>query len=238
MEIGNIFIEITVLLLCIVLGVFAGYSSVYCFNKLPEKWVLDYDQKPSEVFGNAERPRMKSYPWKPGLSMIFILILVKLMFENWQMGIPATLAIWIIIEIIFSDKIYKIIPDQLVILLALTGFGFVPTYKSFFQPILGIGVGILPMLIIYFLGKIIFKKEVLGFGDVKLMAAIGFLLGAEGVVFTFVTAFLTSGLYFAIALLMKKIKLNDEEPLGPFIGLAAITYLVFYNDLHMFLNIV
>jgi len=238
MEMNSLFINVLIIVVSIIVGFLSGYFAIYAFNKFPANWFYDYGENPEEQLILKELKRVKSYPWKPALAMIFTIICIKLGIEEWQFAIPAIVAIWVIVEIIIADRLYMIIPDQFVILLAVTGFGFIPFYDNFLSPLCGALLGLIPMMIIYIIGKLLFKKEIMGFGDVKLMAAIGFLLGPLGIIFTFITGFIGSGAYYGIALLMRKIKLKDEEPLGPFIGIAAILYLVFYKDLHMILNIV
>jgi len=234
----NIMKDVMIIFIGIIFGFLAGHATIYAFNKFPVTWFCEYGEPPSEKLKEAGNARMKSHPWKMAFSMLFTVIAIKLGIENWQLAIPAVIAIWIVVEIIIADRLYMIIPDQLVMLLAITGFGFVPFYDSLYTPLLGALLGIVPMLSIFTIGKIVFKKEVMGFGDVKLMGALGFLLGPPGIFFVFTAGFLMSGFFFGIALLLKKIKMTDEEPLGPFLGAAAILYLVFYKDLQFFLNIV
>ena len=238
MEINELTINILIIAISVTVGFLAGYFAVYAFNKFPAGWFCEYGEKPDINLLAEESKRIRSYPWKPALAMIFTVICIKLGIEDWQFAIPAIIAIWVIVEIIIADRLYMIIPDQFIILLAVTGFGFIPFYDNFLEPVWGTLIGLMPMILIYIIGKLLFKKEIMGFGDVKLMAALGFLLGPTGIIFTFITGFLSSGAFFGVALLLKKIKIKDEEPLGPFLGMAAILYLVFYKDLHMFLNIV
>lgn len=238
METNDVFVDVVIILVSMAVGFLAGYFAIFAFNKLPAKWFCEYGEVPKEEKFPRDEKRIKSYPWKPALAMVFTVISIKLGIEDWQFAIPAVVAIWLIVEIIISDKIYMIIPDQFIMLLALTGFGFIPFYDSFLEPVWGAILGMIPMVLVYGIGKLLFKKEIMGFGDVKLMTAIGFLLGPAGVIFTFTAGFISSGIFFGLALLLKKIKLKDEEPLGPFLGTAAIMYLIFYKDLHMFLNIV
>lgn len=238
METDNLTVKFLIVAASIIVGFLAGYFAVYAFNQFPSGWFCDYGEEPGQKLISKEAKRVRSYPWKPALAMIFTVICIKLGIEDWQFAIPAIVAIWVIVEIIIADRLYMIIPDQFIILLAVTGFGFIPFYDNFMEPIWGALLGMAPMMLIYLIGKLLFKKEIMGFGDVKLMAAIGFLLGPVGILFTFIIGFISSGSFFGVALLMKKIKMKDEEPLGPFLGIAAILYLVFYKDLHMFLNIV
>ena len=230
--------KILLLLISPPLGILAGHFAIYAFNTLPAKWFCDVGEEPGEKLVSQGNKRIRSHPWKWTLSMFFTAALMKWLLEDWQWALPALAAIWIIVEIILSDKQYMIIPDQFLLLLLLTGFGFVPYYDTLWTPFLGLGAGLLPMLLIYGTGKLLFRKDIMGFGDVKFMAAIGFLTGPYGVLFTFVVGFISSGIFFGIGILLRKIHLKDEEPLGPFLGAAAILFLIFYKDLHMYLNIV
>ena len=230
--------NIFIIVISLIFGFVAGHGAIYAFNKFPAKWFCDYGEEPPEELNIQGKIRMKSHPWKMALSMIFAVIAIKLGMENWQLAIPSVIAIWVIVEIMMADRLYMIIPDQLVMLLALTGFGFVPFYEDLYTPLLGALLGFAPLLSLFLMGKMVFKKEVVGFGDVKLMGALGFLIGPSGIIFVFTAGFLMSGIFYGMGLLLGKIKLKDEGPLGPFLGGGAILYLVFYKDLQFFLNIV
>jgi len=89
---------------------------------------------------------------------------------------------------------------------------------------LGILVGGGSMLLLGILGEIIFKKEALGGGDVKLMAMFGALLGWKLVILTFFMApLLGSGL----AIVMKYKYKKDIIPYGPFLSIASIVSLLY-----------
>lgn len=82
------------------------------------------------------------------------------------------------------------------------------------------GAGI--FLIITLLGGLIAGKEAMGFGDVKLMGALGLYFGFSGIIVVSLLAFLI-GAIASIILLATKIKKTDEYiPFGPFIVIAAI----------------
>lgn len=73
-------------------------------------------------------------------------------------------------------------------------------------------------------GKAVFRKDALGFGDVKLMAMVGAFFGWKVAVMTFfVSPFF--GLLYGIPLLV----FRDEHvmPFGPFLSMAAVLVIVF-----------
>ena len=80
-------------------------------------------------------------------------------------------------------------------------------------------------LIITLLGGLIAGKEAMGFGDVKLMGALGLYFGLSGIIVIALIAFLL-GAIISVVLLATKIKKTDEYiPFGPFIVVAALIVL-------------
>ncbi|MCX5680329.1 MAG: prepilin peptidase [Candidatus Omnitrophica bacterium] len=77
-----------------------------------------------------------------------------------------------------------------------------------------------------FFGEMVFKKEAMGGGDVKLMAMIGAFLGWKLALLTFFIA----PLFGSIAGLILKVKDGrDIMPYGPYLSLAAVTS-IFWGD--------
>lgn len=82
-----------------------------------------------------------------------------------------------------------------------------------------IGCGI--FFIISLLGSFIYGKEALGFGDVKLMGALGLYFGVTNIVAISITSFLI-GAIIGIFLITTRIKKIDEYiPFGPFIVIGT-----------------
>ncbi len=81
------------------------------------------------------------------------------------------------------------------------------------------GAGI--FLIITLLGGAFYGKEAMGFGDVKLMGALGLFFGLSNIIIVTLVSFLI-GAVLSIILLATKIRKTDEYiPFGPFIVLAS-----------------
>ena len=89
-------------------------------------------------------------------------------------------------------------------------------------------------LLITLIGGAIYGKEAMGFGDVKLMGALGLLFGFQNIIAIAVMSFLI-GAILSIFLLVTKIKKMDEYiPFGPFIILATFIAMVVPFDLILF----
>ena len=81
------------------------------------------------------------------------------------------------------------------------------------------GAGI--FLLITLAGGIFYGKEAMGFGDVKLMGALGLYFGLSNIIVITLISFLI-GAILSVILLLTKIKKSDEYiPFGPFIVIAT-----------------
>lgn len=209
-------------------GVLAGFSAVYAFNRIPAKWLCDYDQTPDrEMWG----VRIKTRPWTVVLMLVFTAASLKLLAQGVLFAIPGIITLWLLLLIGIADRKYKIIPDQFVIALAVTAFGFIPFHETFRSQLAGALIGGGSILLMGVVGTLLFRKEAMGFGDVKLSAAIGLMTGMEGVIPILIFTIFSSAFIFGIGLISGRIKIGEEQPLGPFIAASASLYLLFRLEL-------
>jgi len=207
-------------------GLIAGNAAVFVFNRIPAVWLCDYNETPREELLRRDTQRVKSVPWKGVFSLFFMLAAIKMAVLDWQYALAALIAIWLLLVIAIADFKYMIIPDQFVILLAITALGFIPYHETLLAPLWGALIGAGCMLIVGLAGKLLFKKEALGFGDVKLFAALGLIAGPYGIALILIGSSFFSCVAYSVALLRRKIKRTDAQPLGPYIALAATLYLI------------
>jgi len=214
----------------IIAGILAGCSAVTVFNRLPVRWLCDYKEEPRE----ERRPRIRNCPWKAIFSVGFSLSAISLSACAWQNALITIIVFWLLLEISIADVKYMIIPDQFTILLAVASFGYLPYHSDLHAPFFGALIGGGCMFAIGVAGRFIYKKEALGFGDVKLFAAIGLIAGPVGVSVLLMTSSLLSCTVFVIALTLKKIKRTDVLPLGPFIAFSTAIYLAYDEQFYFF----
>lgn len=81
-------------------------------------------------------------------------------------------------------------------------------------------------------GKAILGREAMGFGDVKLMAMIGALLGWQMTLFVLFFSAILGALYGTIHLALTG---RSKIPYGPFLSIAAAVCLVFRGEVGLFL---
>ena len=96
------------------------------------------------------------------------------------------------------------------------------------------GAGI--FLLITLLGGLFYGKEAMGFGDVKLMGALGLFFGLSNIIIITLISFLI-GAILSIILLITRIKKTDEYiPFGPFIVIATfISMYIPFETIKLFL---
>jgi leader peptidase (prepilin peptidase)/N-methyltransferase len=133
-----------------------------------------------------------------------------------------------LIIIAFIDLQEQIIPDVISLPGIVVGLilSFIVPYMSFINSALGALVGGGTILIIAWIGSIIFKKEAMGGGDVKLTAMIGAFLGWRYTIISLFLGFFIGALVGIILILSKIKSKEDMVPFGPFIVLGSIITLL------------
>jgi len=106
--------------------------------------------------------------------------------------------------------------------------------RAFLASLVGAGVGGGSIYLIGVFGNVIFKKESMGGGDVKLLAMVGSLLGWEKAILTFFIAPLFGSL---VGIPLKLKKGTEVIPYGPFLSLASFVAFVWEKEILWYLGI-
>ena len=94
----------------------------------------------------------------------------------------------------------------------------------------GAFVGYLSFYLLSYFGLKIYRKPVMGKGDIKLAALLGSWLGTQGLFLSIWVAFLTAGFFVSMGLMLKKIKRNQKIPFGIFLAASGIMVWQFGNQ--------
>ena len=161
----------------VIVGFFAGPAAVYVFNHMPAGWLTEYGENPQKDPRLAKgEKRIKENPWRWVYAAGFICLCLRLSLieysdgmlsvapelttETTQIAVAGLVACWILLIIALADLKFMIIPDQFVLLLALTAIGFAPLWRDsgmadaaaqtgglweslngFWQPLIGMVIG-------------------------------------------------------------------------------------------------
>jgi len=147
----------------------------------------------------------------------------------------------------FIDWDHRILPDALtkpfmavgvVASLLVTGYlrplapDLAPTMDSLLASLLGLGTGFGLTWAIRVGARAAFRKEAMGFGDVKFMGAIGAFLGWDGALMTFFLGSLVGALGGAVHRLVTG---DAYVPFGPFLAIGAALTLFARDPINLFL---
>ncbi len=100
------------------------------------------------------------------------------------------------------------------------------------QAVLGSLAGWMSLYLIGLVGTVVFRRNAMGFGDVKFLAPIGCFLGPVGVVYAFFCAAIIGT---AIGIPMRLLRARREIPFGPYLALGAAVVLVWGAGIHHWL---
>lgn len=231
------------ILFSIAAGLVFGFLCPYILNRIPALWLCDYGEEPAEELF-AER-----VPFK----MTFALsaaVLSSAIFGIWYgFGFSVftffcLIIAFVLLLITISDGKYMIIPDQFTLVLAGLCL-FAALYDLFVQNLminrwyeilLGGLICFAAMFFINLIGRVFYKKDALGFGDVKLFAAAGLLLGIKYSIVAFFIAVLSAFFHFIFLLIFKKQRGDSYLPFGPYLCVGTASAFVLYIPLNTFIS--
>jgi leader peptidase (prepilin peptidase)/N-methyltransferase len=92
--------------------------------------------------------------------------------------------------------------------------------------LLGLAFGFGLLWSVSFFGRLILKKDAMGFGDVKLMGALGAFLGYESIVFIVFLSSLLGSVIGVTLIAVGQREWQSRIPFGPYIALAAVIWIL------------
>lgn len=220
-----------------VLSVAACLLAYKVLNAVPVKWLCDYDEEPSERhFGIRYRFKQSGIYTSALFAVLNICCFGYFGVSVYSAFIFAISFVLLLITL--SDAKYTIIPDQFVIILGVICVAFAVMdifcakrfVSSWTDIILGAVCGGGTLLLINLLSKLVFKKDGMGFGDVKLMLALGACLGFPRVFFALLTSIAAAFVYIIFIVAKKSLKKDENSnyfPFGPFLCIGSLCNLIF-----------
>lgn len=217
-----------------VIGLIVGQFVDWCNKRLPENKKI-FSKDIFSIYLKSARPNYI-------LMVINALLYIGILYFN---GLSIdTIKFMFLIPMLISafviDYRLQIIPNRLT--LSIFEVGLIFTFLSaiintnagmniFINNMLGMIVGGGIFLIITLIGGLIAGKDAMGFGDVKLMGALGLFVGWLEIIMISVIAFLLAAIVSIIILISRKKKADEYIPFGPFIVIGALIVVFVPNDI-------
>ncbi|TXJ02108.1 MAG: prepilin peptidase [Acinetobacter sp.] len=170
--------------------------------------------------GSCQNPISIRYPLIELLTLVCSLTVVAFFGASVQMlfGLIFT---WVLIALTFIDFDTQLLPDRFTLPLAALGLGInsFAIYTSATAAIWGYLIGFLCLWVVYYLFKLITGKEGMGYGDFKLLAALGAWMGP---LFLPLIVLLSSVVGAIIGIVLMKMR-GENQPFafGPYIAIAG-----------------
>ena len=139
-----------------------------------------------------------------------------------------------LIVLIFIDVDHQLLPDQITLPLVWAGllvnlvFGWVPLDSAVF----GAMLGYLVLWLVFWLFKWVTGKEGMGYGDFKLLSAVGAWGGYAILPGTILISSVAGVIYALLAALLTRQDLTKPMPFGPFLALAGWLMLIWGDQIN------
>jgi leader peptidase (prepilin peptidase)/N-methyltransferase len=140
---------------------------------------------------------------------------------------------WALIALTMIDIDHMLLPDGITLPLIWLGllFNISGTYVPLQDAVLGAIAGYLSLWCVYWLFKLATGKEGMGFGDFKLLAALGAWLGWQALPMVILLSSLVGAVLGTIAMLLAKRGKDIPIPFGPYLAIAGWIALIWGTEL-------
>ncbi len=180
--------------------------------------------------------RQCSTPIPSQYPLIELITALLSTFIAWQYGyawamLGGIIFTWTIIPIAVIDFKTMLLPDKLTYPLLWAGliFNINQTYATLTDAVLGVIIGYLCLWLIYQIHFLWRKKAGLGYGDFKLLGAIGAWGGWQILPNVLLIASILGIAFFTITALLKKQSHSSVIPFAPFLTIGAWIVLFFFK---------
>lgn len=160
------------------------------------------------------------------------------LFAAWQFGYSPALGLgllltWSLIALTMIDIDTHLLPDNITLPLLWLGLiaNYFGTYTDINSALWGAIWGYLSLWSVYWLFKLVTKKEGMGYGDFKLLAAMGAWMGYQALPAIIILSSLVGAIIgFAGILILGRDK-NIPIPFGPYLAIAGLIAFYWGDDL-------
>ncbi|HHQ4489385.1 TPA: prepilin peptidase [Aeromonas hydrophila] len=170
----------------------------------------------------CQAPISARYPLVELLTALLSLVVAATFAPGWGL-LAALLLTWVLVALTFIDLDKMLLPDQLTLPLLWGGllFNLAGGFAPLADAVIGAMAGYLVLWSLYWAFKLLTGKEGMGYGDFKLLAALGAWLGWQALPIVLLFSSLV-GAFIGIGLiLLRNHHQNKPIPFGPYLAIAG-----------------
>lgn len=185
--------------------------------------------------GSCKNPISVQYPLVELLTAI-VSLAVAMKFGATIQTCFALLFTWSLISLALIDFHSTLLPDSITLPLMWLGLviSLAPVFVDSHQAIIGAAAGYMSLWLVFQLFKLITGKEGMGFGDFKLLAALGAWLGWMKLPLIILLSSLTGAVIGIMMMVVFKHQRDKPIPFGPYLAIAGWIALMWGDQLVSF----
>jgi leader peptidase (prepilin peptidase)/N-methyltransferase len=147
-------------------------------------------------------------------------------------GLAALLLVWTMLALAMIDLDTQFLPDDLTLPLLWAGllFNLTGTFTPLADAVIGAAAGYLVLWLVYWGYRWVTGKEGMGYGDFKLLAALGAWLGWTMLPFIVLLSSALGAVVGVMMILLRGHQRDKPIPFGPFLALAGLIALLYGQD--------
>lgn len=148
-------------------------------------------------------------------------------------GMATLLFAWLLIAMTFIDADTQLLPDDLTLPLLWAGLliNLNGTFVPLQEAVIGAAAGYLSLWSVYWLFKLATGKEGMGYGDFKLLAALGAWLGWKMLPVIILLSSLVGAIVGVALIVFAKHGRHNPIPFGPYLAAAGVIALLYGTSL-------
>ncbi len=151
----------------------------------------------------------------------------------WHFGfgiaaVSALILVWALIALTFIDADTQFLPDSITLPLIWLGLivNLDGTFTDIRSAVIGTILGYMVLWTVYWAFKLATKKEGMGYGDFKLLAAIGAWLGWQALPLVILLSSVVGATFGIILILLSRMGRSIPMPFGPYLAMAGFIALL------------
>ncbi|MDR2690075.1 MAG: A24 family peptidase [Azoarcus sp.] len=162
-------------------------------------------------------------------------------YAAWHFGfslatIGAIILLWMMIALAFIDFDTRLLPDDITLPLLWLGLAFNinATFAPLADAVIGAMAGYLSLWTVFWLFKLTTGKEGMGYGDFKLLAALGAWLGWQILPLVILISSLSGATIGLALIVLQQNERTTPIPFGPYLAVAGLIALFWGNALNTY----